>query len=160
MPAVMPRRALTAAAALVTALVVAACGTEKYDIKQPGVAITLDPNPTIDAGAKLFVERCSGCHNLSVVGAEGGALKVRDRERTDGPNFNVRHEDVNSVLYAIRNGGFSGAIMPQDIVVGKQAQAVAQFLAKYAGRGTTNQSSGTNVGGGTQKPTSSGTGAG
>jgi hypothetical protein len=37
------------------------------------------------------------------------------------------------VLYAIRNGGFSGAIMPENIVVGKDAQAVAEFLAKYSG---------------------------
>ena len=38
------------------------------------------------------------------------------------------------VLYAIQNGGFSGAIMPQNIVVGAQALAVAQFVATYAGR--------------------------
>ena len=37
------------------------------------------------------------------------------------------------MLYAIRNGGFSGAIMPQNIVVGKDAEAVAAFVAKYAG---------------------------
>ena len=37
------------------------------------------------------------------------------------------------VLYAIRNGGFSGAIMPQNIVTGEDAQAVARFLAKYSG---------------------------
>ena len=37
------------------------------------------------------------------------------------------------MLYAIRNGGFSGAIMPQNIVVGDDAQEVAQFLAKYSG---------------------------
>jgi hypothetical protein len=80
------------------------------------------------------VERCSGCHNLDVVGAEGGAAQVRNRERVDGPNFNVRKEDRDSVLYAIRNGGFSGAIMPQDIVVGKEADAVAAFLSKYAGQ--------------------------
>jgi mono/diheme cytochrome c family protein len=158
MPAVMQRRALPVLAALAVAIVVAACGTQKYDLKQPGVAMTIDSNATINHGAKLFVERCSGCHNLDAVGAEGGAQKVRDRERTDGPNFNVRHEDVASVLYALRNGGFSGAIMPQDIVVGKDAQAVAEFLAKYAGRGSTNQSTGPNVGGGNQKPTSSGSG--
>jgi mono/diheme cytochrome c family protein len=40
---------------------------------------------------------------------------------------------VDSVLYAIRNGGFSGAIMPENIVVGKDADDVAAFLAKYAG---------------------------
>ena len=39
------------------------------------------------------------------------------------------------MLYAIRNGGFSGAIMPQNIVTGAQAQEVAAFVAKYAGAG-------------------------
>lgn len=124
---------------VVTALAIAAgaigCGTEKNDLKQPGAVITSLP-VQYRAGAKLFVERCSGCHNLSLVGAEGGALQIANRERVDGPNFNVRHEDVNSVLYAVRNGGFSGAIMPQDIVVGQQAQQVARFLAHYAGGGT------------------------
>lgn len=130
---------------VLTALAVAAgaigCGTEKNDIKQPNAVITGVAAP-YRAGAKLFVERCSGCHNLDLVGAEGGAQKVRDRERVDGPNFNVRQEDVNSVLYALRNGGFSGAIMPQDIVVGPQAQQVAKFLAHYAGLEKKNQSTG------------------
>ena len=38
------------------------------------------------------------------------------------------------MLYAIENGGFSGAYMPQNIVVGKQAREVAMFVARYAGR--------------------------
>jgi mono/diheme cytochrome c family protein len=135
MPARMSRRPLIA----LTVLSIAAggavgCGQEKGDVKQPGATVPTVA-PQYEAGAKLFVERCSGCHNLGIVGAEGGALKVKDRERVDGPNFNVRKEDRESILYAIRNGGFSGAIMPQDIVVGKDAQAVADFLAKYAGHG-------------------------
>jgi mono/diheme cytochrome c family protein len=135
MPGRMSRRLPTALAALsIAAAGVIGCGQEKGDVKQPNATV-----PTVDAqyepGAKLFVERCSGCHTLGVVGAEGGALKVKDRERVDGPNFNVRKEDKNSILYAIRNGGFSGAIMPQDIVVGKEAEQVADFLAKYAGYG-------------------------
>ena len=36
--------------------------------------------------------------------------------------------------YAIRNGGFSGAIMPANIVVGDDADKVAEFLAEYSGR--------------------------
>lgn len=52
----------------------------------------------------------------------------------DGPNFDQRKEQVDQVLYAIRNGGFSGAIMPQNIVVGDDAQAVAEFLSKYSGK--------------------------
>jgi hypothetical protein len=54
--------------------------------------------------------------------------------RTNGPNFNIRKESAEQVLYAIRNGGFSGAIMPENIVLGDDAQAVASFLAQYSGR--------------------------
>jgi mono/diheme cytochrome c family protein len=135
MPGRMSRRPLIAIAALsIAAAGAVGCGSEKGDQKQPGATITT-VDAKYEAGAKLFVERCSGCHNLGIVGAEGGSLKVTDRERVDGPNFNVRVEDKDSVLYAIRNGGFSGAIMPQDIVVGKEAEQVAEFLAKYAGHG-------------------------
>ena len=38
------------------------------------------------------------------------------------------------MLYAIENGGFSGGIMPQNVVVGQDADDVAQFVATYAGR--------------------------
>ena len=40
---------------------------------------------------------------------------------------------MDDVIYAIRNGGFSGAIMPQNIVVGEEAEAVARFVATYSG---------------------------
>ena len=80
-------------------------------------------------GAVLFSDHCSGCHTLSVVGAEGSATSIANRLRTNGPNFNIRKENVEQVLYAIRNGGFSGAIMPENIVVGDDAKDVAKFLA-------------------------------
>ena len=38
------------------------------------------------------------------------------------------------MLFAIRNGGFSGAIMPQNIVVGEDAEAVAEFVDEVRGR--------------------------
>jgi mono/diheme cytochrome c family protein len=103
----------------------AGCGSQ-------GVSVAAS-DPT-HAGAELFAQRCGGCHTLATAGTQGSATKVRDRERVDGPNFNVRCETTDQVLYAIRNGGFSGAIMPENIVVGKDADAVAAFLAKYAGR--------------------------
>jgi mono/diheme cytochrome c family protein len=120
----MPRRALTTVVALAAVGSLSACGSQ-------GISVSKS-DPTY-RGAQLFAQRCSGCHTLDKVGAEGSATKVRDRERVDGPNFNVRKEQVDQVLYAIRNGGFSGAIMPENIVVGKDAQAVAEFLAKYSG---------------------------
>jgi mono/diheme cytochrome c family protein len=80
-------------------------------------------------GADLFRERCAGCHTLEAAGAEGTVPGTRPT----GPNLNKRKETPDSVLYAIRNGGFSGAIMPQNVVVGDDAEAVAAFVAKYAG---------------------------
>jgi hypothetical protein len=54
--------------------------------------------------------------------------------KTNAPDFNYRKEDVQQVLYALRDGGFSGEIMPENVVVGKEAQEVAEFIAKYSGR--------------------------
>jgi len=118
---------LAAAAIVAAGLTATACGSEAISQK------ALNDKPNIANGAKLFSARCSGCHTMDVVGAQGGATRVHDRERPDGPNFNVRRETQDSVLYAIRNGGFSGAIMPENIVVGKQANDVAAFVSKYAG---------------------------
>jgi mono/diheme cytochrome c family protein len=118
------RGAPLALLAVGAAVGVGACGTQNIDV------------PTQSAyhkGAELFREHCSGCHTLAVVGAEGSASSIKDRLPNQGPNFNYRHETVENVLYAIRNGGFSGAIMPQNIVVGSEAQEIAAFLAHYAG---------------------------
>jgi mono/diheme cytochrome c family protein len=104
---------------------IAACGTQKVDLAKS------DPNYR---GAEIFSQRCGGCHTLKAAGTEGSATKKNDRERIDGPNLNVRKEQVDEVLYAIRNGGFSGALMPQNIVTGEEAKQVAAFVAKYAGR--------------------------
>jgi len=87
-------------------------------------------------GAQLFLERCSGCHTLEAANSYGSKPEGQlvGGERTNGPNFNIRRENRNDVLYAIRNGGFSGAIMPANIVVGKDAQDVASFVAEYSGK--------------------------
>jgi mono/diheme cytochrome c family protein len=98
-------------------------------------------------GAVLFYERCSGCHSLDAANAYGSKPpgSLQGGERTNGPNFNVRKVSADDALYAIRNGGFSGAIMPANIVVGEDAELVADFLEQYSGGGT-----------GTNDPTASG----
>jgi len=53
--------------------------------------------------------------------------------RTQGPNLDQRTETYDDALFAIQNGGFSGAIMPQNIVVGDEAEALAKFVAEYSG---------------------------
>jgi mono/diheme cytochrome c family protein len=96
---------------------------------------TAEKSGPVRNGAVLFNERCSGCHSLDAADAYGSRAtgKVKGGERTDGPNFNVRKESREDVLHAIRNGGFSGAIMPANIVVGNDAREVALFLERYAG---------------------------
>jgi mono/diheme cytochrome c family protein len=119
-----PRIVLALAAVAVATACLSACGTQ---------GIQVSKSSPYYKGAALFLQRCSGCHTLATVGAEGSATSIKDRLRTNGPNFNFRKEQYAQVIYAIHNGGFSGAIMPQNIVVGTEAQAVAEFLAKYSG---------------------------
>jgi mono/diheme cytochrome c family protein len=126
----MARPSLKHVAALtLLAASLSACGSEEINLDSGDQA-----NASVAKGAQLFSDRCSGCHTLDAAGAQGSATNVHDRERVDGPNFNVRPVDRDSVLYALHNGGFSGAIMPENIVVGEDAEAVADFLSKYAGR--------------------------
>ncbi|HWC47265.1 MAG TPA: c-type cytochrome [Solirubrobacterales bacterium] len=118
------RSALAIVALLAVALGLSACGSfgpEKVSVSKD------DPNY---AGAELFATHCSGCHTLSAAGTQGSGNRG---QRTQGPNLNQREESFEDALYAIQNGGFSGAIMPQNIVVGDEAKEVAKFVAKYAG---------------------------
>jgi mono/diheme cytochrome c family protein len=110
------------------ALLAVGCGGEVEVPKQQAEA---------HKGAVLFYERCSGCHSLDAANAYGSKPPGQKQpgERTNGPNFNVRKETRDDVLFAIRNGGFSGGIMPANVVVGDDAEAVADFVSKYSGKG-------------------------
>jgi mono/diheme cytochrome c family protein len=117
---------LLSIAAIAVAAITAACGTERIAVSKS--------NP-VYAGAVLFSQRCSGCHTLSYAATHGSAPNIRTAQANSGPNFNVRCErPVTRVLYAIENGGFSGAYMPQNVVVGQDAIDVAKFVATYSGR--------------------------
>lgn len=115
---------LIAASLAATAGGIAACG-------EHGISASLSPDQR--RAAQLFVERCSGCHTLGVAGTEGSTTNVRTREYKDGPNFDQRRVTENCALYAIRNGGFSSGPMPQNIVTGDDAVALAKFLAEQSG---------------------------
>jgi mono/diheme cytochrome c family protein len=119
------RRRLIVALALAAAPFAGACGEQGIELAKS------DPDYE---GAKIFEQRCSGCHTLSVAGTQGSAVEANSREYKDGPNFDQRREERDQVLYAIFNGGFSSGPMPQDIVVGEDAEKVADFIAKYSGR--------------------------
>jgi len=117
------RPALAIALAALAALVLAACG-----FGEEGIAVSQD-DPDYN-GAVLFSTHCSGCHTMTAAGTQGTGNRS---ERTQGPNLDQRTETYDDALFAIQNGGFSGAIMPQNIVVGEEAEALARFVAKYAG---------------------------
>ena len=117
------RPVLAFALATLATLVLAACGFGKE-----GISLSED-DPHYN-GAVLFATHCSGCHTLGDAGTQGTGNRS---ERTQGPNLDQRTETYDDALFAIQNGGFSGAIMPQNIVVGDEAEAVARFVAKYAG---------------------------
>jgi mono/diheme cytochrome c family protein len=116
--------------ALITALVVfAAFGLAACGFGQEGIAVSKS-SPYYN-GAVAFATHCSGCHTLSAAGTQGTGNRG---VRTQGPSLNQRRETYQGALFAIQNGGFSGAIMPQNIVVGREAEEVARFVAKYAGQ--------------------------
>jgi mono/diheme cytochrome c family protein len=123
-PMTRARRALLIATLLAaTTGLVAACGEQGIDVSEDQ-----------RASAALFAERCSGCHTLSAVGTQGSTTNIRTREYKDGPNFDQRKETKECVLYALRNGGFSSGPMPQNIVTGAEAEALADFLAEVSGK--------------------------
>ena len=117
------RPALTTATAVLATLGLAACGWG-----EEGVSVSA--GEPAHEGAALFATHCSACHTLDAAGTQGSGNRGA---RTQGPNLDQRTETYDDALFAIQNGGFSGAIMPANIVVGEEAEAVARFVARYAG---------------------------
>lgn len=117
------RTPLALIAVALSALVLAACGSE-------GVSVSAADGEELAEGAEIFATHCAGCHTISAAGSQGSGNRGL---RAQGPNFDQRVETYDEALFAIQNGGFSGAIMPQNIVVGDDAAKVAEFVAEYSG---------------------------
>ena len=114
-------RPLAITAALAASLLLGACGSQEISVSKDSPDYS---------GAVLFSQRCAGCHTLTPAGTQGSDAR---NVRAEGPNLDQRSESRSQVLFAIRNGGFSGSIMPQNVVTGHEADAVANFVSKYAG---------------------------
>lgn len=112
---------LVVAALLLVAALAAGCGEAKIKVAKD--------DPTYK-GAVLFTKSCAGCHTIDAAGTNGST----SGDKIAGQNFNYRHETVGSTLYALRNGGFGGGLMPGNIYVGEDAQDVARFVARWAGQ--------------------------
>src|ERR1700751_2764540 len=87
-------------------------------------------------GRELFGQHCGVCHTLAAANAVG---KV-------GPNLDLIMPGATLVLHTINNGCLPNAptgsaqtclgygVMPSDVVTGRQAQQVASFVARVAGK--------------------------
>lgn len=76
-------------------------------------------------GRELFVRNCAQCHTLEAAAAVGAV----------GPDLDQMRPPKALILDAIDKGRARGmGQMPADLVNGENAQAVAQFIVKTAGR--------------------------
>jgi mono/diheme cytochrome c family protein len=116
------RRLLIPITIVAAAAALAACGTESISVSEGG--------SDAEAGAQIFAANCAGCHTLTPAGTQGSGNRAL---RVQGPNLDQRAVAYDDALFAIHNGGASGAVMPQNIVTGEDAKKVAEFIDQYSG---------------------------
>ena len=76
-------------------------------------------------GKELFIANCKSCHTLEAVQAHG----------VTGPNLDeLTGLDRARVLQAIKRGGSGSGRMPPELLAGRDAEAVATYVANVAGR--------------------------
>jgi cbb3-type cytochrome c oxidase subunit III len=106
--------------ALFAALVAAGCGTG-------GIAKSADA----DRGKQLFLAKCAGCHTLSAAGTHGTVGPNLDDafgyDRRQGFKQATIEQVVRDQIELARFG------MPANLVRGKDADAVAAYVAQVAG---------------------------
>ncbi len=75
---------------------------------------------TADSGKKAFTATCGGCHRLADAGTSGQV----------GPDLDELKPDEQRVLNAIKEGPDA---MPDNLLQGAEAEAVAKYVAGAAG---------------------------
>ncbi len=75
-------------------------------------------------GKQIFTQSCGTCHTLADAGTNGNV----------GPVLDQLKPDKAQVASAIKNGGAGSGAMPANIVTGKEATAVATYVASVAGK--------------------------
>ena len=87
---------------------------------QPGADPEQPLSPAEERGLMLFAENCGACHTLDAAGTTGSV----------GPHLDEAQNDQADVLQAIEQGGKEpGGPMPENLVTGEDAKAVAEFVA-------------------------------
>lgn len=90
-----------------------------------GPLASAEPDPQLEEGKDLFLENCASCHTLSAVNARG----------VTGPSLDeLAPLDQERVLSAIETGGTGENRMPAGLLEGEEAEAVAAYVSRVAGR--------------------------
>ena len=113
---------------LATALLAAGCGTG--GISKGGDA---------DQGKKLFLDKCGGCHALADAGTHG--TSGPDLDDAFGPSRKQGFKDETIQQVVKQQIDLAVPPMPQDLVTGSDADAVAAYVAAVAGKPTTSKAS-------------------
>src|ERR671933_2895844 len=84
-----------------------------------------NPNSEFNKGKGLFRQSCWSCHTLKAAGAQG----------VTGPNLDqIGTVTKQRVLNAIRIGGTGTGRMPPMLRTGYDAEAIAYYVSRVAGR--------------------------
>jgi mono/diheme cytochrome c family protein len=77
-----------------------------------------------DQGKLIFTQSCGTCHTLADAGTNGQV----------GPVLDDVKPDKKRVLAALKKGGIGSGTMPANLVTGKDADAVAEYVSSVAGK--------------------------
>ncbi len=124
MSAPRPRYLTTAAVAgvLAAAAIVAGCGNGNAN------------DPAGQPGKQLFAEKCGSCHILEAAGTKGVLGPNLDAAFKDALDSGMKRSTVESVTLK-QISLPAGKAMPADLVTGKDAEAVAEYVAESVGEG-------------------------
>jgi cytochrome c5 len=109
----------------VPAVVIASRGERLGNSQQLSQAKVRNAPPQVRRGKQLFIESCAACHTLGAVNARG----------VTGPDLdNIGTVTPSRVLSAIKIGGTGQKRMPANLLQGANADAVAAFVSRVAGK--------------------------
>lgn len=113
-------------AGLALALIVVVIGVLSLDRDEPESSQAVPAEqaatgeqPADPEAVALFGDNCGQCHTLTVAGTDGDV----------GPNLDEDAYDRERVLDAIANGGRGSGAMAEDLLVGAEAEQVAELIA-------------------------------
>ncbi len=90
-----------------------------------GQLASVEPTPEQQEGKILFGSNCASCHSLAAANARGATGPVLD---------DLGQLTRERVLSAIKNGGSGDLRMPAGLLEGKDAENVAAYVSRVAGR--------------------------